>query len=291
MNDMVFDPDFFQKLNTLKMNLHMHLSQGMSGVRKSSAKGSSVEFSDYREYIPGDDIRRIDWNAYGRTDKFYIKQFMEEQEGLFHIFVDTSGSMAFGDKPKSRMALQIAAALAYIVLGNLDRVYVNQLRENSLQRGKGVTGMAAFPHILEDLSAITFEGGTTLSNSIRKRPLAVGGVSFVISDFLDAKGIADAVRYLAYRKQTVCLVQILAREELEADYEGTLNFEDLETKEKVKITLSNAAIRQYQERLSNLRKELEALARQYGASYVCVPSDAPLTEVMLQGFSGILAGK
>ena len=72
---------FFEKLNTLKIGLSMRLSEGMSGIRKSSAKGNSVEFSDFREYIPGDDIRRIDWNAYGRTDKLYIKQFMEEKRG------------------------------------------------------------------------------------------------------------------------------------------------------------------------------------------------------------------
>lgn len=72
MSEILFDKEFFQKLNTLKMSLDMRLSQGMSGIRKSSAKGSSVEFSDFREYMLGDDIRRIDWNAYGRTDKLYI---------------------------------------------------------------------------------------------------------------------------------------------------------------------------------------------------------------------------
>lgn len=96
MESAVFDKGFFDKLNTLKMSLNMRLNQGMSGIRKSSAKGSSVEFSDFREYMMGDDIRRIDWNAYGRTDKLYIKQFMEEKEGIFQIFIDTKRSMEFG---------------------------------------------------------------------------------------------------------------------------------------------------------------------------------------------------
>ena len=81
--------------------MNARMSYGMSGGRKSSAKGSSVEFSDYREYIPGDDIRRIDWSAYGRLDRLYIKQFMEEKEGVFQIFVDASKSMAFGEPPKT----------------------------------------------------------------------------------------------------------------------------------------------------------------------------------------------
>ena len=117
----VFDGEFFEKLNTLKMSLDMRLSQGLSGARKSSAKGVSVEFSDFREYVLGDDIRRIDWNAYGRSDKLYIKQFMEEKEGIFQIFVDTSRSMSFGEIPKAKMALQTAGALSYIILNNLDR--------------------------------------------------------------------------------------------------------------------------------------------------------------------------
>ena len=104
METTVFDQEFFKKLNTLKMNLPMQLNQGMSGIRKSSAKGSSVEFSDFREYMLGDDIRRIDWNAYGRTDKLYIKQFMEEKEGIFQIFLDTSKSMVFGQVTKARTA-------------------------------------------------------------------------------------------------------------------------------------------------------------------------------------------
>ena len=135
MAERIFDQDFFNKLNNLAIAMNARMSYGMSGGRKSSAKGSSVEFSDYREYIPGDDIRRIDWSAYGRLDRLYIKQFMEEKEGVFQIFVDASKSMAFGEPPKTRQALQLAGALAYLVLNNLDRVYVSQMQEGTLQLG------------------------------------------------------------------------------------------------------------------------------------------------------------
>jgi len=291
MENQLFDKEFFGKLNTLKMNLNMRLSDGMSGVRKSSAKGSSVEFSDFREYMLGDDIRRIDWNAYGRTDKLYIKQFMEEKEAIFQIFLDTSKSMEFGEIPKSRMALQVTAALSYIILNNLDRVCVNELHENSITKGKGITGKAAFGRILKDLERIQFDGGTTLSQAIRKRPIQNGGVSIIVSDFLDEKGIEDAMKYLAYRKQTIVLIQILAKEELLADYEGTLNFLDMETGNRVKITMSNATVDQYRRRVEELKNHLQQLARKYQASYMCMQSDESLTYAMLHGFSGILQGK
>ncbi|MCI7097947.1 MAG: DUF58 domain-containing protein, partial [Lachnospiraceae bacterium] len=79
----LFDEEFFARLNRLKLAMHIRLDRGMSGGRKSSARGSSVEFSDFREYLPGDDIRRIDWNVYGRLDKLYVKQFMEEKEAVY----------------------------------------------------------------------------------------------------------------------------------------------------------------------------------------------------------------
>jgi uncharacterized protein (DUF58 family) len=291
LNQQIFDKDFFDKLNTLKMSLNMRLSQGMSGVRKSSAKGSSVEFSDFREYIPGDDIRRIDWNAYGRCDKLYIKQFMEEKEGIFNIFIDTSKSMDFGEKPKSIMALQIAASLSYIILNNLDRVYINNMKENSITKGKGVTGGASFPYILKELENITFDGGTDLSAAIMSRQMSVGGVSIIISDFLDARGIEDAVKYLAYRKQRVVLVQLLSREEIDVDYEGTLNMLDIENGSRVKITMTRQAVNMYKEQLESLKDNLNRMSVKYGAEYIFVASDEPLIYAMLHGFKGVICGR
>lgn len=291
MEQSVFDSDFFDKLNTLKMSLYMRLSQGMSGIRKSSAKGSSVEFSDFREYILGDDIRRIDWNAYGRSDKLYIKQFMEEKEAIFQIFIDTSRSMTFGEIPKSKMALQTAGALSYIILNNLDRVYINEMKENSVSRGKGVTGTSAFSHVLADLERITFDGGTSLNKTILSRPVQMGGVSFIISDFLDPAGVEEAIKYLSYRKQTIVLIHILSKEEVEVDYEGTLNIRDMETGERVKITMSNATIKNYKEQLANMQTTLRSLAKKYGAGYIFMRSDDSLINAMLHGFYGVLQGK
>lgn len=290
MDEELFDSSFFEKLNTVKMSLNMRLSQGMSGSRKSSAKGSSVEFSDFREYMLGDDIRRIDWNAYGRTDKLYIKQFMEEKEGLFRFFIDTSSSMEFGEKKKSVMALRLTAALSYIIMNNLDRVFINELRGEQLVKEKGVSGGAAFSHLLRDLERITFSGDTHISRCISQYPVPRGGVSIIISDFLDPSGIESAVKYLVSRKQAVVLVQVLAREEIDVDYEGTLNILDMETNERIKITMSNAAIKNYRVRLDEMKEELSRISRKYGAYYVSTISDEDLVAVMLSGFSGILAG-
>ena len=157
MEEVLFDGEFFARLHTLRMSNKMKLTSGMSGGRKSSAKGNSVEFSDFREYMLGDDIRKIDWNAYGRMNRLFIKLFQEEKEGLFRIFLDGSKSMDYGERKKSVLARRIVAMLSFIVLNNLDRVYVNQIKENELCLGKGMTGKQSFQKILLNLERMTFE--------------------------------------------------------------------------------------------------------------------------------------
>ena len=100
MAEKIFNEDFFSKLNQINLSINLKLSSGTQGGRKSKAKGVSVEFSDYREYMPGDDFRRIDWNAYGRFDKFFIKVFMEEREGIFNFYQDKRKSMDYGKENK-----------------------------------------------------------------------------------------------------------------------------------------------------------------------------------------------
>ena len=280
MAETLFDQDFFDKLNHLAIAMNAYMTHGTGGGRKSNAKVSSVEFSDYREYIPGDDIRRIDWGAYGRLDKLYIKRFMEEKEGIFHIFIDTSKSMSFGEPPKSKIALQLAGALAYLILNNLDRVYVSKMQENTLTVGKGRAGKQAFRSVVQELETIAFDGKTNLNQAITARRFQGSGVSIIISDFLDEQGIEEAVKYLRYKKQKVILIQILARQEIEIEGDGTVNLLDMETGEEVRLTLNRMSIEQYQQALHNLRERLKALARKYEMTYIQMIADEPLDKFL-----------
>lgn len=266
----------------------MKIYQGMNGARKSGTKGQSVEFSDFREYLPGDDIRHIDWNAYGRSDRLYIKQFMEEKEGIYNIYIDSSKSMDFGEMSKWDKALEIAGALAYIALSNMDRVYINGIKEDSLKRGKGLVGKAAFPKVVEQLSRLECDGKTSIKKAVLSRPVAAGGVSIIISDFFDREGVKELVAYLRYRKQKVVLIQLLAREELEVDLEGTVNLLDLEEGDRVKITMSNASVKAYKNALKEHQHKLQGLAKKYGAVYVKLTTEQSLEECILNNFSKIL---
>lgn len=293
MNDTlkeIFNDEFFKSLSSLKLVMHLRLDKGMNGGRKSSAKGASVEFSDFREYIPGDDVRRIDWNVYGRMDKLYIKQFMEEKEATYHIFLDNSKSMNFPiapesmDKKKSTMALRLCGAFSYMILGQLDRVVVHTITAEEIGRENPVTGRASFQHILRDLSHIEFSGSTNLESSIKRCNVKGRGVSILISDFLDPHGVEGVIKYLTFKKQEVVLIQVLARGEVDFYGEGTVSLIDSETRDEMKITMTGQTIRLYEKQLAQHQENLSRLARKYGCVYQCVVADEPIHKVIFEGF-------
>lgn len=281
MSDL-FDAGFFAKLNHLKLAAHIRPEQGLSGGRKSSAKGSSVEFSDFRKYLPGDDIRRIDWNVYGRLDKLCVKQFMEEKEVRYHIFLDTSASMNFGEKKKSVMALRLTAVFVWLVLQRLDRVEVLTFRDGKLGRTNPIVGRSSFSRLLQDLEQVRFGGKTEINAAVRRSVLGGKGITILISDFLEEEGLEEAIRYLVYQRQEVFLIQVLAREETDFDDEGTLELVDAEDAGSVRVTMSRQSIRMYTEALQRHETELKCLAKRYGCTFLRVVSDEEADKVVFE---------
>lgn len=287
MKEKIFDNDFFHKLNSVNLLLNMRLSQGAQGARKSHAKGASVEFSDFREYMPGDDFRRIDWNAYGRFNKFFIKVFMEEREGIFNFFLDKSKSMDFGQANKGHTALRILGALSYIVLNNLDRVYINTLDNGGIEVLKASSGKQAFQRILKELSSIDFHGETNLKASILKRDIKAKGVSIIISDFFTKNlldDIEECIKYLAFKKQQIILVQILAKEEINPVEIGELTLVDSETRKNVRMTITPKVLKSYEKALKEYKYKLEEIARKYGAKFIGVSSEDSIEEIIFKNF-------
>lgn len=282
MEEKLFDGAFFAKLNTLKMGNKTKLTTGMSGGRKSTAKGNSVEFSDFREYMLGDDIRKIDWNAYGRMNRLFIKLFQEEKEGMFRIFIDTSKSMEYGEHKKSILARRIAAMLSYIVLNNLDRIYVNEIGQEKLVQGKGMTGRQSFQKILLQLENMTFEGSANLYESIQKAKFVGRGTTIIISDFFDEEHVVELVRFLAYKKQEVVFIQTLAEEEINPQLEGHLNLIDMEQKGDMKVTMSPAVFKTYEKTLHTFQEHLKEAVRKYQGSYLCVNTGESLDKFLFE---------
>lgn len=270
----MFDSEFYNTLSQLSLAMTHKSSMNMSGNRKSVQKGVSAEFSDFREYMPGDDLRRLDWNVYARLDRMYIREYMEEKEAVITILLDTSASMDYGSNKKSELATMLAAVVAYIALSNMDRVVLidtaDMMRPLSLGGGK-----KSFPRVIHWLENRRFAGESHLLEDVRKILLHGSGVTVVISDFLQESLLEEEnpsyekmLQYLRYRKQRPVMLQTLAGEELHIDMEGTRNLIDMETNGKLRVTMDAQAIEAYEQELTLLTDRLKKGCATCGGAYV-----------------------
>lgn len=283
----VFDKEFFNKLNNISIKLNLKLSKGAQGGRKSKARGTSVEFSDFREYVHGDDFRRVDWNAYGRFEKLFIKLFMEEREGNFNIFIDCSKSMDFGEFNKGNLALKIAATLSYLGINNLDRVGIGALKQDGVEILKASRGKESFIKIIKALEDLEFSGKTNLKRAILKNNFTNVGMTIVISDFLISdkeKDIEEIVKYLTYKKQQVVFIQILCEEERNPEFIGTKNVIDAETKEEIKVSITPRVLQLYKAKIKEYEDMLRNIVRKYGGIYIRVNSEEDIDKIILTDF-------
>lgn len=294
MNEKLFDAEFWNHLHRIRLAEGQRMSGGRSGGRRSRAKGSSVEFADFREYIPGDDIRRIDWNAYGRMDRLYVKLFMQEQEGIYTIVTDTSGSMNFGSPSKAVMASRLAGALGYVALHAQDRVRLVSVysREGQPQAKveAGLTGVQSLNRYLAQIERLSFEGQTDLWNSMRKISFPRRGCTVVLSDFMDRgadpsrmENIAQVLKFLRFQKQDIILIRIVAEEELHPAFQGTLNLVDEETQEELKVTMTEKLLSEYNKQVEKYRMELQKLAKRYQAHWMEVRNTESIDQVLYKG--------
>ena len=269
----IFDRAFFDMLGRLYLPASVRPDRGLVGARKSSAKGSSVEFSDFREYIPGDDPRRIDWNAYGRFDRLYVKQFMEEKEVFYHIVLDSSGSMDYGEPSKRIMALRLCGACAYMIGRQMDRVQIDTLSDGQITKSIALKSKNAFAMLLGELEKLVFSGRTDLEAGIQRLRFNGRGNVILISDFLDPKGIEGAIRYLTFMGQKTTLMRVCAREEEAFTEEGSLELKDKETGEVIRVTMSPDTLSRYGDRLVSHENELRRICRRYDCKYIKVCAD------------------
>ncbi|MCH5250307.1 MAG: DUF58 domain-containing protein [Lachnospiraceae bacterium] len=285
---MKLDAAFFDTLSRLRLSMGHKSSMNLSGNRKSVQKGSSTEFSDFREYMPGDDIRRIDWNAYGRLDRFYIKEYMEEKEAVVSILIDTSASMDYGEKKKSSLAGMLAAAMAYIGLGNMDRVLVYDMqRMNSPFVANG--GKRAFPRLSDWLEQLSFSGEADIVESLKRLPAKGPGMTIVISDFLQedfveqgSETVKKLLRFLDYRRQKAVFLHVLAGEELSIGMTGTRNLIDMEDKSTLRLTLDAASIRIYEKAIKEFILGFEKECAKTGAVYAVCSTEVDFYKLIFQ---------
>ena len=285
---MKLDAAFFDTLSRLRLSMGHKSSMNLSGNRKSVQKGSSTEFSDFREYMPGDDIRRIDWNAYGRLDRFYVKEYMEEKEAYISILLDTSASMDYGKKKKSDLAAMLAAAMAYLGLNNMDRVFLYDVkRMDAPFVANG--GKRAFPRLADWLEQRTFSGRADMAETVRRLPVKGPGITILISDLLqeefvdaDSEKFKQLLRFLDYRRQKAVFLHVLAGEELNVELTGTRNLIDMEEESTLRLTLDASSIRIYEKALQEFTSRLKRECAKSGAVYALCSTEKDFHKLIFE---------
>lgn len=280
----MLDKSFLNKLNTLKLNYRLSINKGYSGGRKSNAKGSSSEFSDFREYIHGDDFRKIDWNAYGRFEKLYVKEFMEEREVLINIFLDNSKSMDFGMPQKAEFLKNLALAFSYIGLNNLDRINLYYGEESNLKESGYLRSKNSLNKVIELLDSLYFQNKTDIFTLIEKR-FYKPGISIIISDLFTDE-FQNIIKYLSYMNQKIIVIHLLDKKEIKPDLIGDLRLIDSETLEDNDISINRAILNSYENTFKNFLKGIKETTKKYGAIYTLITNEFSMEKIIFERLMG-----
>jgi uncharacterized protein (DUF58 family) len=281
-------PDFMSQLERLALLSRRSFRGKVKGERRSPRKGSSVEFSDYRPYGVGDDLRYVDWNVYGRLDRLYLKLFVDEEDLCLQLLVDASASMGFGSPPKLAYGMRVAAALGFVGLVNLERVGVAVLRDRVADGLSPTRGRNQVLPLLDFLGRLKPVGRTSLnvalaSYAMRAREI---GLAVVISDLMDPDGYERGLKALLERRFDVHVIHLLGPDEMQPAFGGDLRLIDAETGEERDLTLDGEAVRNYRQRLRDFLERAEGFCRANEVAYHRVVTDTPVEEFMLRQLKG-----
>lgn len=289
------------ELERLNISAGNRIKGTLAGKRRSSSLGGSQEFADYRPYSPGDDIRRIDWNAYGRTGRAYMRQYWDEQELHVNLYVDVSRSMAFGEKSENKLqyALRLAACVGYLAISGDDRVSIRLFREQIIKELPPLHGRSSSPKLFQFLGgamrqlaenmppvpnasaeSLSMAAPFSSAAALPKRP----GAAWVFTDALFERGIEEAIVSLLAAGQQVVLVQLLSPDELNPVLSGELKLIDSELGTGKEVAVGHKLLKQYREAVAGYQGELKRICAERGAAYVFVNTAIPLEETVRHTF-------
>jgi uncharacterized protein (DUF58 family) len=279
----LLDPEFLARLEQLELVSRKIFMGRMKGERRSKKKGQSVEFADYRNYVVGDDLRFLDWNLYARLDRLFLRLFMEEEDLHFYILIDNSLSMDFGSPTKLHYAKQVAAALGFIGLVNMDRVMIEAFNDRLVQTMPAARGRRSLWRMMDFLQKIEPAGPSDLKQALRTFSLKCSGKGIVVllADLMDKNGYEEALRYLVARQLDIYVIQILSQEEIEPEVVGDLRLVDIEDDDVAEITVSGPLLKRYKQNLAAFRASIHEFCTRRGVSYLFTSNQVPFDRLVL----------
>lgn len=277
----LFDETFLRRLEQLELASRRLTAGRMKGERRSVRRGQSVEFADYRNYAAGDDLRQLDWNAYARLEKLFVKLFVEEEDVTVHVLVDASRSMDYGEPNKLDAARRAAAALGYLGLASMDRVSVAFLGDGAASQMRPIRGKHRAMELFRFLTEPRAERLTGLAAAARAYASRMRGTGplLLISDLMDP-GYLDAMRDLAGTRCQLSVLHLLAPDELEPEVAPDARLIDNETGHGVEVSGDDDLVDRYRARLGEWQAEIGSFVAKRGGAYVVVPSDLDLADLL-----------
>ncbi|MEM9774792.1 MAG: DUF58 domain-containing protein [Chloroflexota bacterium] len=285
---MLFDEVTLRKLEQLALIADKVRAGVMKGDRRSSKRGTSIEFADYRNYVKGDDLRRLDWNVYARLERPFIKLLEEEEDLSVHILVDGSLSMNWplnDSTNKFDYAVRLAGALGHVALAAGDQLTISLLRSDENRQWGPYRGqqnsLRLFNFLEKSAEAV---GITELNLSLSdyamrgRRP----GLLFVVTDLMSPAGYQDGLSALQGRGYEVGIIHLLSPDEVEPPLNGDFKLIDAETGAESEVTLDATTLREYRERVIGWQAEIAGYLGGRGAHYIPVITDQPWDELVLQ---------
>ncbi len=290
MNELPINEAFLQQVERLQTIVKNNIAGLFGGGHQSKTYGSSCDFADYRDYMPGDDIKKIDWNAYARFDKLYYKLYLDERQVHTRIYIDGSRSMTYGHGKKDIQAIRIAATIAYLSVCEMDKVSVYVVREHGTEEViSAMFGRERYYQEIGKLNGILFDGDSHISDAVTRSVVGYGdGLSVILSDFLTDNDYETAIDYLATKKRDILCVQILSKEELHPKARGKMHFYDSEgSSGEYKRNIGRDVINAYKQAVEYVTERIRGYCVARGGEYVLAPTELSMQEL----FFGILADK
>ena len=241
-----------------------------------------MEFADFRNYVPGDDLRFVDWNTYARLDRLFLKLFLEEEDLHFYGLLDDSRSMDFGDHTKFHYGKHLLAALGFIGLVRGDRVKIETLGGTAAGGAAPFRGRRSLWRMLDYLEHLQPGPAVALAEGVKQFCVRNSGKGIVVlvSDLMDKAGYEGALRYLLAQDMDVYVIQVLSAEELDPDLQGDLKLVDCEDNDETEITASPALLKRYQQTLSAFVAGAREFCLRRGMVYLLAKNGIPVDQLV-----------
>ena len=279
--------ELLAQIENLQMLLKNNVAGMFGGNHKSRTHGSSCEFADYRDYVDGDDTTKLDWNAYARFDKLYLKLFLDERQMHTRIYIDASRSMEYGDPGKAQRALLYAATLAYLSVCEMDKVSIYVIKDKAVHEIiRGMVGKEAFLSSINKLEEIVFDGDSFISEAIVPENVGYGdGLSVIISDFLTDNDYEAAIDHLIGKRRDVFCLQILSLDELAPQARGKVHFFDSENPSLFyRKDIDREIAKAYKRALEYATSRIRDYCNARGADYLLVSAEDKPQDVLFEKF-------